>query len=313
MKNKYSIAKEFRKLKFIKRPLNGFFLRAANFVLGCLFPKNMKSNKYVKIEKTKIKSFDGKSLKSYVVMPAACEKQKLPVLVYFHGGGFLFKGVFVHYRNIKTYAVQAGVKVVYVDYRLAYNNAYPTSLKDCFECYKWVIDNADNYGFDLNNIVVGGDSAGGCLAAGVTLLANDFNLTKPTGQLLIYPLGDKRMITDSMKEFKNVPLWNAKLNEKMWKIYLNKINDETYLKYASPFENKDFSVFPTTYIETAEIDCLHDEGVHFYENLKSVKCDVCLHETKGTVHGYDVVSKSDITKDSIQKRVEFLKLFTKAD
>lgn len=102
-------------------------------------------------------------------------------------------------------------------------------------------------------------------------------------------------MTKSMSKYKDTPLWNAKLNKKMWKIYLKG-------NALKPPIEMDLSFMPKTYIETAEFDCLHDEAVDFHNKIENS----LLNETKQTIHGYDFFKKSEITKDALEKRISFL-------
>ena len=117
--------------------------------------------------------------------------------------------------------------------------------------------------------------------------------------MLVYPVIDPKMQSDSMKKFTDTPMWNSKLNEKMWRIY------SKGQKVFNPLQ-ADLSDFPETYIETAQFDCLHDEGVNFADRLSKsgAKCE--LNETKGTMHGFDIKLQSSTTQSAIDKRIEFL-------
>lgn len=97
-------------------------------------------------------------------------------LVYYHGGGFFFEGAGYHYCNAKAYALNAPCKVVFVQYRLAPKHPFPIPAEDSFEALKWADSNAENLGIDRSKIAVGGDSAGGCLAAAVTQMVRDRGL-----------------------------------------------------------------------------------------------------------------------------------------
>lgn len=221
------------------------------------------------------------------------------MILYIHGGGFVFKGYSSHYHLCSIFADKCHCKVIYIDYRLAPKYKYPIPLNDCFSAYKWIIENADYLKIDINKIIVAGDSAGGCLAVDVSLKTIQENIIKPYYQMLIYPVLDKRMMTLSMNKYTDTPMWNAKLNKKMWTYYLG--NRE----YISPNERHDLSEIPSTYIEVAEFDCLHDEGIEFANKLLNSGVDVSLYETEKTMHGYDI-QKCDITNTAIRKRIEIL-------
>lgn len=166
-------------------------------------------------------------------------------------------------------------------------------------------EHAEFLGIDENDITIAGDSAGGNLAAGVTLLARDKQGPFIRKQMLIYPVLDVLQQTDSMREFAFTPMWNSILNDAMWKIYL-KNGDLGMIQYASPIL-ADLSGLPEAYIETAEYDCLRDEGIQYAEKLLKAGVPVVSHHTLGTVHGYDAVFYSRLMKNMLQNRIAFLK------
>ena len=168
-----------------------------------------------------------------------------------------------------------------------------------------VKDNFEKLGIDKNKIGIGGDSAGGNLAASVTIMLKDRKQQLPVGAMLIYPVMDRRMKTESMKRYTDTPVWNAKLSKMMWKAYLKDTNAD--VKYASPMEAESLSFFPRTYIEVAEYDCLHDEGMDFSDRLQQEGVKVELHEEKGTCHGFEMALKSTILKNAMERRVNWLK------
>ena len=233
-------------------------------------------------------------VRAFLISPKG-EKRKLPCLVYFHGGGFVFKAARYHYRNAAAYA-RTGCRVLLVDYRLAPKYAYPVPNEDCFAAYAWAAEHAAELAIDPARLAVGGDSAGGCLAADVIFRAHRAGLPAPRFFMLVYPVLDRRMQMQSMQAFSDTPMWSARLNKKMWQYYL------ADGQYRSPAEEGDFSFFPPTYLETAEYDCLHDEGVAFAEKLREQHVPVTVRETSGTMHGYDIVRRSAITQESIMAR-----------
>lgn len=233
-------------------------------------------------------------VRAFLISPKG-EKRKLPCLVYFHGGGFVFKAARYHYRNAAAYA-RTGCRVLLVDYRLAPKYAYPVPNEDCFAAYAWAAEHAAELAIDPARLAVGGDSAGGCLAADVIFRAHRAGLPAPRFFMLVYPVLDRRMQMQSMQAFSDTPMWNARLNKKMWQYYL------ADGQYRSPAEEGDVSFFPPTYLETAEYDCLHDEGVAFAEKLREQHVPVTVRETSGTMHGYDIVRRSAITQESIMAR-----------
>ena len=128
----------------------------------------------------------------------------------------------------------------------------------------------------------------------------------PLFQLLIYPVTDRRMQTESCKKFTDTPMWNSKLSEMMWHNYLQEDNPSN-IAYASPMEADSFEGLPDAYVETAEFDCLHDEGIAYAEALRKAGAAVEINETKGTMHGFDIVRNAPTTQKAVAKRIEYIR------
>ena len=124
--------------------------------------------------------------------------------------------------------------------------------------------------------------------------------------MLIYPVIGTTQPTQSMLEFDDTGMCNNKDFEKYCKLYFKNDADKSH-KYASPLSQKNLSIYPPTFIETAEFDCLRDGGILFAENLKKHGVDVSTNFTTRTIHGYDIVKNNPIVEDSLKKRIDFLK------
>jgi len=196
--------------------------------------------------------------------------------------------------------------VIFVDYRLAPRYPFPAAFDDCYAALQWVVDAAGELGIDPHRIAVGGDSAGGALAAGVAQKARDQGLAVLCGQLLVYPVLDHTCSTESATRFIDVPLWNAISNRNMWAMYLSACPGGSAPAYAAPAHG-DLHKLPPSYVETAEFDPLRDEGLHYADNLRRAGIDVEVNETRRTVHGYDASASNDIARQSMVARINFLR------
>jgi acetyl esterase len=127
----------------------------------------------------------------------------------------------------------------------------------------------------------------------------------PCLQMLAYPVTDAEMCTDSMKEFTDTPKWKARDNERMWQYYCGE--DQELRQQASPMHAAIPDKMPPTYIETAQFDCLHDEGILFAQRLKEAGADVEINDTKGTFHGYDDALDAEIVRKNVERRIGFLR------
>lgn len=240
------------------------------------------------------------------VYESAEDTRKKPCLFYIHGGGFGYKAAPYHKKLACIYASKADCKVVFPDYHRLPEYPYPAAAKDVLAVYEWVCKHAVILGIDTAHIAIAGDSAGGALAAGLCRQIEEKELPKPCFQMLVYPVTDARMQTASMDKYIDTPLWNAKNNDSMWKMYLKNVSD-VEKSQASPMQAELPIQIPDTYIEVAEIDCLHDEGVAYGKRLRAAGANVKIHETKGTIHGYDNALKSDVAKKNIRCRIAVLR------
>lgn len=211
------------------------------------------------------------------------------------------KGVTLRNFTIEGYGGERiDVKEIMPDY------PFPAAYEDAMLTYQYVVDHATELSINPSKIIVLGDSAGGALAANVCNMAETRGLPRPMCQVLIYPVTDDEMNTESMKLFPDTPLWNAKNNRKMWPMYLKDVTEEAR-QIAVPIKNSLPQSLPPTYIATAEFNCLHDEGLAYAKYIENVAERVEINETKGTFHRYDILANHPITRDSMKKRIAFMK------
>ena len=303
---KYPINKEFSPYSRMTPPIQN--AKMAGWMGSKMKPPRwVRKNRdhEVSIKKENIKSYDGAEISVVVIDPYGLEEVS-PCFVYYHGGGFFFEGAGYHYKLAKQYALECECRVIFVQYRLAPKNPHPTPAEDCYAALRWTFENSGKLNVDTTRIAVGGDSAGGALAAAVCQMARDRGTDMPLFQLLVYPVTDRRMDYDSCRKYTDTPMWNAKLSVKMWQGYVQNENAPD-IAYASPMEAKRFDSLPTSYVETAEFDCLRDEGIAYANAMKHAGVAVTLHETHGTMHGFDIVEKAPTTKAALAARIAFMK------
>jgi len=198
-----------------------------------------------------------------------------------------------------------------VRYRLAPQYPFPYPQEDCYAALCWVHEHADALGIDPERIGIGGDSAGGTLSVTSCMMARDRGSgIRPLFQLLIYPWLDDRNVSESYRRYTDTPMWNSALSRSVAPL-TNPDPSATPLAYRSPVEAERFDALPPAYIEVAEFDPLHDDGVSYAKLLKSAGIDVELHETKGTMHGFDSKVTAPTTQRMLKNRVEYMRrLFT---
>ncbi len=285
-------------------PYNGAVIRCANLyqvIAFCLaaVPKE------VAHRKSTVKGYQGMKCKVDIFEPSNA-KEKLPCLIYVHGGAFSYKASAYHKKLACMYASKANCRVFFPDYHLTPQYPYPAAYADVLALYRSILEHSEALGIDRERIGLAGDSAGAAIAALICARYEQEGLQRPCLQMLVYPLTDISMQTDSMQRFSDTPLWNAKNNKRMWSYYCKGLTaKESYA--ASPMHSGLPRVIPDAYIETAEVDCLHDEGVLYGEKLREAGANVEINETKGTIHGYDCALHTKIAISNIEKRILFLR------
>lgn len=295
--DKYELNKELTAISKLKMPWNPALFPMMNKAVAL---SKCETDKDVSVMLCNTPGFGGANLDTLVIEPKTYSGT-LPTMVLFHGGAFVLKASFAHHNMAKTYAAKLPCRVVYTDYRLAPEFPFPTPAEDCFNTYRWVLKRYGN-----SDVIIAGDSAGGCLSLSVCLMARDRELRMPKAQMLIYPVTDRRMETESMKTNFDSPVFDARLSKLMWDTYLSNGTEEK-IEYASPIEAKSFDKFPPTYIEVGQFDCLRDDGVSLYEKLNASGVPAELYEVKGACHGYETATKSQLLSDCVTRRIDWLK------
>ena len=294
----YPIHLDFKMLAAIHPPLNRRTIPMIQKAMGLLYHQQ-RSSKTVRVERVRIPADTGQAVRALLYIPV--EGKTDACLLYCHGGGYAFPAAPYQYNLARIYAQQVGCRVLFPDYRLAPEYPFPAAVDDCFAAYRRLLEMAEGAG-----IAVCGDSAGGTLSMAVCLRALDEGLPAPCAQLLTYPAVGNAGETDSLRRYTDTPMCNSRDMETYGAWY---VQDEGAgkLAYRSPIEAESFAGIPMTYIETAEFDALRDGAILYAEKLRSAGIEVELHNTKGTVHGYDMMLKSGIVKELIEKRTGFLK------
>ncbi|HEX4987021.1 MAG TPA: alpha/beta hydrolase fold domain-containing protein [Burkholderiales bacterium] len=211
--------------------------------------------------------------------------EKLPVLMWFHGGGFVIGSLDTHDSVCRMLANQADCLVVSVDYRLAPEHRFPAAVEDCMAATKWVALHAAEFGGDAGRMAVGGDSAGGNLAAVVSILARDAAHPKLAFQLLIYPCVAPEPETASHHRFKEGYILSRNSITWFYKQYLRSGKDAKDFRFA-PLLCDDLSALPPAFVLVAGYDPLRDEGIEYAKRLIEAGNQVRLANYEGAVHGF---------------------------
>ena len=230
----------------------------------------------------------------------------LPVLVFFHGGGWVVGNLESHDATCRALANAAGCITLAVDYRLAPEHKFPAAPEDCYEATKWAVLNAAALGGDPQRVAVGGDSAGGNLAAAVALMSGDRGAPSLAYQLLLYPVTTHSFDTESCKQNGEDYLLTKDSMVWFWDHYLE--NDEDgNAPYASPLQAKYVNSPPPGLVITAEFDPLRDEGEAYGKKLQDAGADIKISRYDGTIHGFFSFFHLDAQKKALAEVAEELK------
>jgi acetyl esterase len=226
-------------------------------------------------------------------------------VLYLHGGGFMVGAPETEWGVAVAATVAVCGIVVSVDYRLAPENPYPAAVEDSYAALTWMALHAEELGIDSGRLAVAGSSAGGTLAAALTLMARDRGGPQIAYQHLVIPALDDRLETPSMRTFTDTPMWSRSMAETSWQLYLG--GRENVPTYAAPARATDLHGLPPAYIAVSEFDPLRDEAIDYARSLLHAGVSVELHLFAGTFHGSTIVADAAISKRQIEEAAVVLR------
>lgn len=231
------------------------------------------------------------------------QTKSAPGILWIHGGGYAM-GVPEQDRSfIRRFVEGYGCTVVAPDYCLSVERPYPAALEDCYTALLWLKTHSEELNINTNQLMVGGDSAGGGLTAAVTIYARDKDEVKVAFQMPLYPMLDDRMITPSSQN-NDAPLWNTKSNIAGWKLYLGDLYGAADVPaYAAPARLTDYTNLPPAVTYIGSIEPFRDEAVAYMEELKKAGVPAKYQVYDGCFHAFDLVARNT---PQAQKATEFL-------
>ncbi len=230
----------------------------------------------------------------------------LPTLVYYFGGGWTLGQIETCDGICRTLANAAGCAVIAVGYRLAPEHKFPVAVHDCYDALGWVAEHAAELGVDAGRLAVGGDSAGGNLAAAVTLLARQRGGPALAAQLLVYPNTCHHADTPSLRDNDDESMFNRRSVDWYWGHYLTTPADGSD-PLASPLLAADHAGLPPALVITAEYDPLRDEGEQYAEKLRAAGVPTECTRYDGMMHGFFLMSSMlDGGRRAVRQAVAFL-------
>lgn len=217
----------------------------------------------------------------------------LPALLWIHGGGYVIGSAAQDDRWARAMAERVGIEVVTVDYRLAPEHPYPAAIEDCLDALRWMTDQAD---IDPTRIAIGGNSAGGGLAAALAFRARDEGVGLRL-QLLTYPMLDDR----TRQPDPHHRLWNASANMFGWASYLGGADPQE----AVPARRTDLAGLPSAWIGVGTLDLFATEDRGYADRLRAAGVECQVDEVPGAFHGFDIVApRTSIAQDFFARQCD---------
>ena len=207
-----------------------------------------------------------------------------PVMLYYHGGGFVIASTKVYDASPRALAKGANAIMVGVDYHLAPEHKFPAAPNDAYDAYVWVLKHAQEFNGNPKKVAVGGESAGGNLATVVSMMARDKGITLPVHQLLIYPVVNNDMNNESYVVNAQAKPLNKPMMQWFFKHYSTAKDSEN--PYALPMKAKSLKGLPPATVITAEIDPLRTEGKTYADRLKKDGVEVTYKHYTGVAHEF---------------------------
>jgi acetyl esterase len=209
----------------------------------------------------------------------------LPTLIYYHGGGFVIGNIETHDSTCRRLANKSRCQVIAIDYRLSPEHPFPAPTDDGIAAFRHIRDNAASFGAAGTRLAVGGDSAGGAIAAVVCQALRDAGESGPAFQMLIYPATDSSKQSASRVAFAEGYFLTKELMDWFWKAYVPAGTDLSDLR-LSPLLARDFKGLPPAFVLTAGYDPLRDEGRAYADRLIDAGVKTTYVNYPGTIHGF---------------------------
>ena len=243
------------------------------------------------------------------VYRSANRTEKVPGLLYIHGGGFTLGDLDSEHASCLYIVEEVGCVVVSVDYRLAPEHAFPAAPEDCYAALKWMAAHAEELGIDPSRIGVRGGSAGGGLCAAVALMARDRKEVKLIFQMPLYGCLDDRHITPSSHQMSTEDMvWGRPASLQGWQEYLGEDHQGDVSPYAAPARAENLSGLPPAFMMVGELDLMRDENIEYAMRLMEAGVPTELHVYPGAFHGFEgLVPNAAVSIRAVNEYTEALK------
>ncbi len=264
------------------------------------FMRKFLPDKEVNCMKIKIPRRDGKTIPALVVSPKT-PHQDAPGILWIHGGGYM-SGMkeMVHMSRAVDLVKKYGATVISPGYRLSFMAPYPAAIEDCYDALLYLKNRADDFKINRNQIMVGGESAGGGLCAALCMMARDKGEVHVAYQMPLYPMIDNLDTESSANNHGKV--WNTRKNHIAWRLYLRKDAKKVVSPYAAPARQTDYSGLPPAYTFVGNGEPFYSETCTYIKNLKNAGIEAKLDIYESNMHAFDMMKPdAPLSKEAAAK------------
>jgi acetyl esterase/lipase len=293
------IDKELRTTGRMIKIVNNTFTEGKLRLLGKLRIKMRVKDNTIQFVEEWILREDGSKLRICIFKPLE-PKENVPGILWLHGGGYALGAPEQALGMAKRFIKASDCIVIAPDYRLSIEASYPAALEDSYKTLLWMKSHAKELGIREDQLMVGGDSAGGGLTAALTLYTRDKGEVAIAFQMPLYPMLDDRMTSQSSKK-NDAPVWNSKSNYNAWRLYLGEIYGTPNVpSYAAPARAEDYSNLPPTATFVGDLEPFRDETIQYVENLRKAGVPVDFEIYKGCYHAFEqMCPKAEVSKRAV--------------
>ena len=253
--------------------------------------RSMRPDKEINCISVRIPRRDGKIIPALVLLPQT-RRNNAPGILWIHGGGYI-AGMkeMVHMSRAVDLVKKYGAVVVSPGYRLALTSPYPAAVNDCYDALLYLKNHAKVFGLNPNQIMVGGESAGGGLCAALCMMARDKDEVHIAYQMPLYPMLDN-FDTESSAD-NHGRIWNTRRNHLAWKLYLRQDAKKIVSPYAAPARQTNYKGLPPAYTFVGNGEPFYSETCTYIKNLRKAGIEAELDVYPSDMHAFDMMAPDE--------------------